>query len=74
MNTTESGADYIARMARGSKLLGERGRIAWSSVAMLVTADDLREAVARGLVRVEKVDAGNGRTVTHLISTNGEQA
>lgn len=70
----ESGAEYIARMARESSVLGENGRIAWASLAGLATADDLREAVTRGWVRVEEVTR-DGRTAKHIIATGkGEQA
>lgn len=71
--TNESGADYIVRMARGSRLMGEKGRIAWTTLAGLVTADDLREAVESGAVRVEKVSA-HGRTVTHIVMDEGGKA
>lgn len=71
--TRESGAEFIARMARESSLIGENGRIAWASLAGLVTADDLREAVERGWVRVEDVTL-HGRTAMHIIAENGEQA
>lgn len=65
--TNESAPDYIARMARNSSLMGKRGRIAWSSLAGMVTADDLRAAIARGLVTTEKVST-NGRTALHIIA------
>lgn len=71
--TRESGAEFIARMARESSLMGEKGRIAWASLAGLVTADDLREAVERGWVRVEDVTR-DGRTAKHIIVMKGEQA
>ena len=51
----ETGSEYISRMTREGKTLGERGRMPWSHVAGLVTADDLRDAVNRGWVRVENV-------------------
>lgn len=71
--TRESGAEFIARVARESSLLGEKGRIAWAPLVGLVTPDDLREAVERGWVRVEDVTL-HGRTAKHIIAVNGEQA
>lgn len=70
----ETGAEFIARQARESSLLGEKGRAAWSSLAGLATAADLRDAVTRGWVRVEEVSR-DGRTAKHIIATDkGEQA
>lgn len=63
----ESGPDYIARVARDSSLMGQRGRIAWSSLVGLVTPADLRAAVAAGLVTTEKV-ASHGRAALHIIA------
>ena len=68
MNTNETGYEYIARMAASSKTMGQKGRIAWGSIAMLVTADDLNEAVERGLVRVEDVPWRDGKTIKHIVA------
>ena len=64
----ETGSEYISRMTREGKTLGERGRMPWSHVAGLVTADDLRDAVNRGWVRVENVPWRDGKTIKHLVA------
>jgi hypothetical protein len=76
MAKTETDAEYIARMARNSTLMGEKGRIAWATPALSglvlvgeLSATALGEAVEQGLVRTERVTTPAGNSVLHIIAT-----
>jgi hypothetical protein len=75
MSKNETDAEYIARLARKSTLMGEKGRIAWANPALsgLVLVGELSDtaladAVEQGLVRTERVTSPNGYDVLHVVA------
>jgi hypothetical protein len=66
-SSMDSDVAYIVEMAQSGKALGQRGRVAWSSIAVLVPVAALHEAVSRGLVTTEKVTDGT-RSALHVIA------